>query len=272
MCCANCGTKQNEGEKYCPNCGQKFECKPLKTEKVSTEVVFKSNEILCVKGIKNINEVQKVITKGWWKLNLSTPEVSDEEIKKLVNAAESGDKDAQLRLAIKYEFGLGVDININESEKYYKLIGNEDIFINSFTDEMLYRGEKGMGILENKYKVDPEAYFKNEIKNFKNVSKKGDIHFRYYIEYHSRTVYRILEDKIRKYNQDYSGRKNHQEITEYSKASFYYLIEGVFQKKYTNVGGLKLLFIDSKDIELEKEAEKSFLEICDLCETIKLKL
>jgi uncharacterized membrane protein YvbJ len=25
MFCANCGTKQNEGEKFCPNCGTKFE-------------------------------------------------------------------------------------------------------------------------------------------------------------------------------------------------------------------------------------------------------
>ena len=108
------------------------------------------------------------------------------------------------------------------------------------------------------------------LKNLKTVSKKGDIHFRYYLEYDK--VNRILKDKIRKYNRDYSGRKNHQEITEYSKTWFYYLIEGFFKKKYTNVGGLKLLFIDSKDIELEKEAEKSFLEICDLCETIKLKL
>ena len=24
MFCANCGTKQNEGEKFCPNCGSKF--------------------------------------------------------------------------------------------------------------------------------------------------------------------------------------------------------------------------------------------------------
>ena len=32
MFCANCGTKQNEGEKFCPNCGTKFEIKSLKVE------------------------------------------------------------------------------------------------------------------------------------------------------------------------------------------------------------------------------------------------
>lgn len=33
MFCANCGTKQNEGEKFCPNCGTRFE-EPLITKEV----------------------------------------------------------------------------------------------------------------------------------------------------------------------------------------------------------------------------------------------
>lgn len=32
MFCANCGTKQNEGEKFCPNCGTKFDIKKLEVE------------------------------------------------------------------------------------------------------------------------------------------------------------------------------------------------------------------------------------------------
>lgn len=43
MFCANCGTKQNEGEKFCPNCGTKFE-EPLKVEVAKVEEVSKSEK------------------------------------------------------------------------------------------------------------------------------------------------------------------------------------------------------------------------------------
>ena len=38
MFCANCGTKQNEGEKFCPNCGTRFE-EPLITKEVIKQEV-----------------------------------------------------------------------------------------------------------------------------------------------------------------------------------------------------------------------------------------
>ena len=43
MFCANCGTKQNDGEKFCPNCGTKFE-EPLKVEVAKVEEVSKTEK------------------------------------------------------------------------------------------------------------------------------------------------------------------------------------------------------------------------------------
>lgn len=75
MFCANCGTKQNEGEKFCPNCGMKFEIIPSHNndiieskqhgKTVSGEIVVKNETFdLHNSASEGIHQIKKRVLGG----------------------------------------------------------------------------------------------------------------------------------------------------------------------------------------------------------------
>lgn len=188
MFCANCGTKQNEGEKFCPNCGTRFE-EPLKVEEVKAKEVVKpeasepkesvpeitddkvqikaqiakeeksvsvlSEESKSIieadstkdKGDKveimeqpkndivertNVDDDKKDLecsdddTKNTYNdecNNIVLPQIEDnKELNELIREAEKNNVEAQIRLAIKYELGLGVAVDVDKAQLLYSKI------------------------------------------------------------------------------------------------------------------------------------------------------
>lgn len=118
MFCANCGTKQNEGEKFCPNCGTKFE-EPLKVEvnKVEeTNIDDDKQELEC-----SDNDTKNTYNDECNNIVLSQKE-DNKELNELIREADKNNVEAQMRLAVKYEFGLGVAVDVDKAQLLYSKI------------------------------------------------------------------------------------------------------------------------------------------------------
>ena len=92
MFCANCGTKQNEGEKFCPNCGTKFEeplkVKESKVEEVSTSetsepenIVPKKNDVTA-KDKSQTTKEEKIVSTITYKKEKEVKSNIDEQVTK----------------------------------------------------------------------------------------------------------------------------------------------------------------------------------------------
>ena len=94
MFCANCGTKQNEGEKFCPNCGTKFE-KPLKVEATRVEEVSKSETSEPENIVPKKNDVTV-------KIETQTTEektvLENEESESIIETGSSNDKEVKVEI------------------------------------------------------------------------------------------------------------------------------------------------------------------------------
>lgn len=251
MFCANCGTKQNDGEKFCPNCGTKFE-----ESLVTKEVVKQEEKVASVNEDKLQNEIDEtksdVIASVIENISNSKQSVKVEETKKndvetvvqvkaktkeqktdfvelteqkvnitsIVNEVkdttnpiadnissnsininddlsesivttqgvtkqsdyvieDDGSKEALIRLAIKYEFGLGINVDMAMANKYYSKAGIEE---NDYEAMIIDIDSKTIsGITSDKYEVnstlifDKEEYFKEiETKKIQELKREKE--------------------------------------------------------------------------------------------------
>lgn len=195
MFCANCGTKQNEGEKFCPNCGTKFE-EPLKVEVAKVEEVSKSEaskpeNIVLEKiddtvlienqttkeeksvsvqneGSESIIETHSTKDKGVkveiieQSKNRSVEEKNIDDAKKELNvlileAENNNNIEAQMRLAVKYEFGLGVAVDVDKAQLLYSKI-KENIELKSLIPSDI---NVRTGVVSDSYNIEIISLYHN---------------------------------------------------------------------------------------------------------------
>lgn len=194
MFCANCGTKQNEGEKFCPNCGTKFE-EPLKVEEAKVEEISKTEkpkpeDVVPVKmddkvqieaqttkeeksfSVQNedyasIIETHSTKDKGVkveiieQSKNRSVEEKNIDDAKKELNVlileAENNNIEAQMRLAVKYEFGLGVAVDVDKAQLLYSKI-KENIELKSLIPSDI---NVRTGVVSDSYNIEIISLYHN---------------------------------------------------------------------------------------------------------------
>lgn len=323
MFCANCGTKQNEGEKFCPNCGTKFE-EPLKVEmnrveeiskpeaskpkesvpeknnktiqskkdtleatmtvdKVETsetsidvDVVLSSTEDITAKiATKNNDTILKANKKNDKSENTSPLQNNDDkELNKLRREAEKGDKEAQMGLAIKYEFGLGVAIDMDMAKKYYSMIGCNRSQPQSFLINI--DNNKQSGIISDKYQIESTVVFDSEIERPKIKSKsikEGEIIFNCLIRPED------LSDHLLELINKYKKRKDKYCPIEHPIALGYIFVKFVknfgcykIEGKFTELKDTSYLgFFTSRSYYKEIDDIKAdFLNIYELCNSLRM--
>lgn len=163
MFCANCGIKQNEGEKFCPNCGTKFEEPKMVKEEVSNDASKQATPLK--ENIKTENkevEVKALKAERKTVVEHSQPKeqpkdavkisedkaignISANEVIEAQYIVEKGstnnyntklntiqrtpfidekDENSILKWAIRYELGLGVPVDADKAEELYTKINN----------------------------------------------------------------------------------------------------------------------------------------------------
>ncbi len=135
MFCTKCGNQFKDGYKFCPKCGAPAYVEKEKPqsevkeefEKVSEEVIPNSKSHAVTANKKNTNATQSKIketaSKSQGESAIKTLIEKELDIKGVKKEAEQGDKKAILRQAFRCEMGIGVEKNIEKSEKLYSQAG-----------------------------------------------------------------------------------------------------------------------------------------------------
>jgi TPR repeat protein len=142
MFCTKCGNQIKDGFKFCPKCGTPvYVEKEVPQSEVKTQVEDVKNETskketepkqdVYVKDAaksKATSSSQKTsttpsINKDYIPNPLIELELDIEGVKKM---AEKGNKIAMLRQAFRFEMGIGVEKNIEKSEKLYSQAGGKN--------------------------------------------------------------------------------------------------------------------------------------------------
>lgn len=235
MFCANCGTKQNEGEKFCPNCGTRFEIVTPNTSKVDNGKV------------KNVMQP---------KVNKS----SDVKVKTINN------KDNERSTQIKSKKASGIDKKNNETvDTRKKTNGEENIY-----ERLVWKNIDTIGSNDDFYQqvyltlqtgIISDVIKSTEVKldlleytYFKHNTTNGRIEF-FFVLKDNKTKINELEQKIKSYN--IKARKNNYNIIKFDKDMK--TVEGRFVRK--NLGFLESI--------LSWNAELDFEEILNLCKSIR---
>lgn len=135
MFCVKCGFQIKDGFKFCPKCGApayiekempQSEVKVI-IEKDSEDVTLNSKSDATLANKKNANATQsknkETTSKSQSESVIKALIERELNIKGVKIKAEQGDKEAILRQAFRYEMGIGVDKNIEKSEKLYSQAG-----------------------------------------------------------------------------------------------------------------------------------------------------
>lgn len=138
MFCTKCGNQFKDGYKFCPKCGApayvekdmpQSEVKE-EIEKVSEEVTpnYKSHAESSNKKNANTTQSKTKETASKSKSESAIKPLIEKEldIKGVKKKAEQGDKEAILRQAFRCETGIGVEKNIEKSEKLYSQVGGKN--------------------------------------------------------------------------------------------------------------------------------------------------
>ena len=243
MFCANCGTKQNEGEKFCPNCGSKFKKNLQNQIEKNIDIPSNNTEKIIADANENVgingNKTAIPLLYG-----------SNIELDNLICDANNGRIEAQMLLAVKYELGLGVSLDKDYAEKLYATIKgnkfskslipvdlniqtgvisdslqikNENIFCYT-EEERKARYEKKKSIEENlKQRKEKFEKLKKELKDedFKIVTFSIKIN-------NTPQNIKELKERINKYNEAVKDYKYDNIIFDEKE----YTVQGIFKKKY----------------------------------------
>lgn len=259
MYCSKCGTKQNEGEKFCPNCGTKFE------GVISTSIepaVTTSNED--VQLLQSEQDLQRSVGVQFEKETYTSKNITDTN--SLIEKAKEGNIPALLRLAFRYENGLGVRQNEAKAEELYKEVENrgfsKDFVDLSFFEEISvfkHCNLEGVSI------VPPVKY----TNMYREDSQTGGICIKYYID-SWKDWKPSLPYEVKKYNENAKSYGfNPLKLTYVGDRV--YIVEGSFTSKKTSFWGE--IFGTSAADSIKKanfQMKKAFDEICELCEKYKV--
>ena len=255
MYCSKCGTKQNEGEKFCPNCGTRFE------EVISTSIesVVASNEDAQI--LQSEQNLQRPMEIQFEEETYASKYITDKN--SLIEKAKEGDIPSLLRLAFRYENGLGVRQNEEKAEELYKEVENRG-FSKDFVDLSFFTE---IGTLEHcnleGVSIVPPIKCANV---YRTDAQTGRIYIKYYLD----TWKESISYEVEKYNEKAKSYGFSPMKLTYV-GDRVYLVEGSFTPKKTSFWGE---IFDSSTTDSIKEAnfqiKKAFDEICELCEKYKV--
>ena len=260
MFCANCGTKQNEGEKFCPNCGTKFE-EPLKVEVSKVEEISKSKalkpkniapEIKDVTGkdrsqttkedkivstikYKKENEVKSKIDVQVTKSGeetVATNKLAEEKASEdFVTKQATGIKDSKYGEGKNIKLQDDCSLDFEDNVLWNKLKINHKLSGSLLLQELDL--SKQSGVISDKYKFESKIVFDSKTIHQKMKSEEYDevddggsvLRFKFFIDsnfnYESTYVYEGREQKYS--NLKYDIRRFNEEIGEGYFDKYYYL-------------------------------------------------
>lgn len=138
MFCTKCGNQIKDGFKFCPKCGAPAYVEKEKpqsevkeeVEKVSEEVKNNPKSDATSANKKNANTTQsktkETVSKHQSGSTLKSLIEKELDAKGVRKMAEQGDRNALLRQAFRCEIGIGVEKNIEKSEKLYSQAGGKN--------------------------------------------------------------------------------------------------------------------------------------------------
>lgn len=258
MFCAKCGTKQGEGEKFCPTCGTKFEEVTITAQKSEDNAAPQTLNKTSLADIETVGRENSATTP------IVNPNISYSDAEKWLSEIFNETNSSSL-------------IDIDNSNRTGIV---SDIYL--INKELLFDSRKSHRRIE---KLELRDKLRQE--EFKKVSENESL-FRFYIE--EKNIYNIRK-RIRDYeNNTLKGIRNTYEYYIEEKAieapfgirpyedkyKNIYLIRGRFARMYKmkyEKGALKRLFMSEEAkrlIEQEEKSYKVFLEVADFIETYKI--
>lgn len=254
MFCANCGTKQNEGEKFCPNCGTKFE-EPLKVEMTKVEEVSKSETSMpenIVPGTKEVRSKKDNASKIVNKTKDIEKCISDTESYKEVEEIKQNDS----KIKIAQYRNKAIPVETTQESNLYKSMVWERINSKSMVEHFLrgvYLSSYSGIISDIVYKEDVEVSIL-EYTYLKNDVAKGRIEY-FLVLKDNKKILGEIEQKIIAYNK--KARENNYYSIKYNK------MERSVKARYVRK---EASFLDSL---FGWNAEFYFKEILELCKSIR---
>lgn len=262
MFCANCGTKQNEGEKFCPNCGTRFE-EPLKIEEVIKIESFKT--------VNNAPEKSSTIVQSEKETSVTNAfvkeEIEDNLSIELYRESTNCIKENEHLDDVNFWNELKINYNADNS----KLLQEVDLLKQSGVISDKYKFEKTV-ICDSKTilrKMKSEIY--DELHNNGSVLRfklyidcnflNGKIKFIYNGREYSLFDY-DLKRAIDYFNEEVDREYCNDYYIKYDKDKN--IVEGLFTKEHKGFWGFM------KAAPNEEKLELRFREIYSICNKIRL--
>ena len=234
MFCANCGTKQNEGEKFCPNCGTKFE-----------KLFYENNIVSNQKN--NYEDLTDVVS-----INIETNSPISEQGDLTIKKINDTDNLKENGKSIKNEFNI---VETKKEDKYALLW--EKININGGELSLVLReNQLDSGIISDVIEEVNIDYDSEDV--YKHFDEEnGCFEFFYILDYRLNGTKDII-NMINKYNIN-------------ATSNGYEKIYLIINEKHCIVNAvLKRKNLGFWDAILSWNPEYDFKRICNLCEPLKI--
>ena len=157
MFCANCGTKQNEGEKFCPNCGTRFEEPKIVKEEVSVDTskqtLPKNEEV----------DLPKVVEEKKTGTVIEEVKISDVVNKEEVNKENAPTPKETIKIGSKEEC-IKIDIDNSTIEPEVEIFVDNSQLPNKLNDDVTVSEDDADSNVS-----------KNEVIIAKNIVKNGSV-------------------------------------------------------------------------------------------------
>lgn len=287
MFCANCGTKQNEGEKFCPNCGTRFE-EPLKVKVTKVEEVSKPN------ASKPENVVpEKIEATALIETETSQKKKTNKECNKksTVKIDTSNNKEASLetteKIAVK---DTAIIEKITKTIPEYKQTNEWDDLKNKkdVDNSMLLvdiNNKVQSGVISDKYIYNTKILLDSKVIHAKMRKEIYDemeperdvLRFKFYLDWNYSLKltfnYNGENNNLSDWNLYYAIKKFNEKIDDDNKKDYYIrydykgekdIVEALFTKKDKGFWGFL------KAVPNEDELECRFREIYSICKRIRL--
>lgn len=287
MFCANCGTKQNEGEKFCPNCGTRFE-EPLKVKVTKVEEVSKPN------ASKPENVVpEKIEATALIETESSQKEKTNKECNKksTVKIDTSNNKEASLETTEKIVVkDTAIIEKITKTIPEYKQTNEWDDLKNKkdVDNSMLLvdiNNKVQSGVISDKYIYNTKILLDSKVIHAKMRKEIYDemeperdvLRFKFYLDwnYSGKLTFNYNGKNNNLYDWDlyYAIKNFNEKIDDENKKDYYIrydyegekdIVEALFTKKDKGFWGFL------KAVPNEDELECRFREIYSICKRIRL--
>ena len=185
--------------------------------------------------------------------------VFDIELEQLIKDANNDDTSAQLRLAIKYELGLGVTSDADWSNKYFSMANSNPLDKRSLLVSI--NTNEQTGVISDKYVIKTETLFNSQIKKRMNKDDGCKSEFIYTCENY---MPKELLKEIKRYNK-------RAKIYGYDPIKYYpdkSLIMGRFLKKDLNRIWIIVRFLYNN---IEGGMNRDFNNIRTMCNELTIK-